>query len=145
MLKTRGVLETCVYVDDMDRAHDFYHGALGLERMLEDGRLSAYDAGDRSVLLVFMRDEAINDMETPGGVVPGHNSAGPAHFAFRIDADTVGRWKLHLEARKIPIISEVDWAGRGKSLYLNDPAGNVVELATPKLWPNAEGDGSHPA
>jgi catechol-2,3-dioxygenase len=99
--------------------------------------LGVYDAGDRSVLLIFLRDEAINYMKTPGGVVPGHNSTGPAHFAFRIAADSYGRWKLHLEARKIDIVSEVDWGARGKSLYFNDPDGNVVELATPRLWPNA--------
>jgi catechol 2,3-dioxygenase-like lactoylglutathione lyase family enzyme len=137
MLKTEGVLETAVYVDDMARAHDFYHGVLGLDRMLEDGRLSAYDAGERSVLLVFLRDSSVQDFETPGGVVPGHNATGPAHFAFRIDADSVERWKLHLEARNVPIVSEVDWGERGRSLYFNDPDGNVVELATPHLWPNA--------
>jgi catechol 2,3-dioxygenase-like lactoylglutathione lyase family enzyme len=145
MLKTEGVLETCVYVDDMEQAHAFYHGLLGLDRMLEDGRLSAYDAGDRSVLLIFLRDEAINDIETPGGLVPGHNSTGPAHFAFRIDAESLGRWKLHLEARNVRIVSEVDWGARGKSIYINDPAGNVVELATPRLWPNASAGDADPA
>ena len=136
MLKTEGILETSVYVDDMVQAHEFYHGVLGLERMVENGRLAAYDAGDRSALLVFQRDQTLNDMETAGGTVPGHNSTGPAHFAFRISEESYGRWKLHLEARQIAIISEVDWGERGKSLYFNDPDGNVLELATPDLWPN---------
>ena len=136
MLKPDGILETAIYVDDMAAAHSFYHGVLGLERMVEDGRLSAYDAGNRSVLLIFGRDGAIRDLETPGGTVPGHNATGPAHFAFRIDPDSYERWRLHLQARDVAITSEVDWGERGKSLYFNDPDGNVVELATPDLWPN---------
>lgn len=136
MLKPEGILETAVYVDDMAAAHDFYHGVLGLERMLEDGRLSAYDAGDRSVLLIFERGGAVQDFETPGGVVPGHNARGRAHFAFRIDPESYERWKLHLEAREVAIVSEVDWGERGRSIYFNDPDGNVLELATPGLWPN---------
>jgi hypothetical protein len=43
---------------------------------------------------------------------------------------------LHLQARDVTITSEVDWGERGRSLYFNDPDGNVLELATPGLWPN---------
>jgi hypothetical protein len=30
----------------------------------------------------------------------------------------------------------VTWPAGGISLYLDDPDGNVVELASPALWPN---------
>ena len=136
MLKIQGVLETSVYVDDLDRAHFFYNDVLGLERMFEGDRLYAYDAGPRSVLLVFLRHGAVDDLETPGGTIPGHNSVGPAHFAFGIETDAYERWKLHMEARHVAIISEVEWPAGGKSFYFNDPDGNVLELATPGNWPN---------
>lgn len=136
MLRIQGVLETGVYVDDMQRAHFFYTDVLGLERMFEGDRLFAYNAGAQSVLLVFQRGGAIEDLETPGGVIPGHNSVGPAHFALRIEAEAYERWKLHLEARGVALTSEVAWPAGGKSLYFNDPDGNVLELATPGNWPN---------
>jgi predicted enzyme related to lactoylglutathione lyase len=28
----------------------------------------------------------------------------------------------------------VDWPGGGRSLYFRDPAGNSLELATPRIW-----------
>lgn len=136
MLKIQGVLETAVYVDDMERAHYFYNDVLGLERMFEGERLFAYNAGPNSVLLVFQRGGATEDLETPGGTIPGHNSVGPAHFALRIVADTYERWKLHIVARNVAILSEVQWPAGGQSFYFNDPDGNVVELATPGNWPN---------
>ncbi len=38
----RGVLETAVYVDDLERAHEFYGGVLGLERVLDTPRMLTY-------------------------------------------------------------------------------------------------------
>jgi hypothetical protein len=38
--------------------------------------------------------------------------------------------------RGIPIVSEVTFDKGGRSPYFNDPAGNVLELATPGHWAN---------
>ncbi|MXN64117.1 glyoxalase [Stappia sp. GBMRC 2046] len=134
-----GILETAVYVDDMEKAHAFYGGVLGLTRMVEGDRLYAYDAGPGETLLVFRRGRTGDDVETPGGIVPGHHSEGPSHFAFKIAADQLDPWREYLKARKIAIISEVDWPAGGTSLYFRDPGGNVLELAAPPLWPNFTG------
>ena len=37
--------------------------------------------------------------------------------------------------RGVAIEAEVEWPSGGRSLYFRDPAGNVVELAPPTLWP----------
>ncbi len=132
----RGVLETAVYVDDLERAHGFYGGVLGLERVLDTPRMLTYAVAPAEVLLVFRRGMTRDDSETPGGTVPGHHSEGPAHFAFAIAADDYDAWKEHLGAAGVAIASEVRWPPGGKSLYFHDPDGNVVELATPGLWPN---------
>jgi len=132
----RGVLETVVYSGDLHRAHRFYGGLLGLERVLDSARMMTYAVAPAQVLLVFRRGMTKDDSETPGGVVPGHHSEGPAHFAFAIDTDALDAWKEHLEAAGVAIRSEVTWPAGGRSLYLDDPDGNVVELATSGLWPN---------
>ena len=132
----RGILETAVYVDDMDKAHAFYAGVVGLERMVAGDRLHAYDAGRGETLLVFARGQTMADTETPGGVIPGHHSEGPAHFAFKISPEDVARWREHLEASGVAIRSTVTWPAGGVSLYVDDPDGNLVEFAAPALWPN---------
>jgi len=132
----RGVVETAVYSDDLIRAHAFYGGVLGLERVLDTPRMLTYAVAPRQVLLVFKRGATREDSVTSEGVIPGHYSEGPAHFAFAIDAADYAAWKGHLEAARIPIRSETTWTRGGRSLYFDDPDGNVLELATPGLWPN---------
>ena len=129
-------METAVYVDDMDLAHQFYGGIIGLDRIFKGDVLFTYDAGQKSALLVFKRDNRAADLDTPGGVIPGHNSVGPAHFAFRIDMDSYESWKQHMAESGVEILSEVTWPAGGLSFYFNDPDGNVLEMATPGNWLN---------
>ncbi|MBA5777958.1 VOC family protein [Stappia sp. F7233] len=131
-----GILETSVYVEDLERAHAFYNGVLGLKRMVEGERLFAYDAAPGETLLVFRRGFTAEDIATPGGVVPGHHSEGPSHFAFKIAGRDLQPWRDYLAAASIDIISEVVWPAGGTSLYFRDPDNNVLELAAPPLWPN---------
>jgi catechol 2,3-dioxygenase-like lactoylglutathione lyase family enzyme len=132
----RGVLETAIYSDDLPRAHAFYRGVMGLECVLDTPRMLTFVVAPAQVLLVFRRGETRTDLPTPGGLVPGHHSEGPAHFAFAIDAEALPAWRVHLQAAGVAITSEVTWDKGGRSLYFNDPDGNVAELATPGLWPN---------
>ena len=131
-----GILETAVYCDDLERAHRFYAGVLGLPRLLDTPRMMTYAAAPGQVLLVFRRGMTREDSDSPGGTVPGHHSEGPAHFAFAIAADRYDDWKDRLTRCGIAIISEVAWPKGGRSFYFHDPDGNVLEMATPGLWPN---------
>lgn len=49
------ILETPVYVDDLDVAYDFYHGLMGLRRMVAGDRINAYDVAPGQVLIVCRR------------------------------------------------------------------------------------------
>ena len=40
------------------------------------------------------------------------------------------RWRTLLQEAGVPIEAEVRWPGGGRSLYVRDPAGNSIELAT---------------
>jgi catechol 2,3-dioxygenase-like lactoylglutathione lyase family enzyme len=83
------------------------------------------------VLLIFDPGQA----EQPGRPVPSHGSRGPGHVALRIDADAYDAWLGRLRIAKIPVEHEHDWDGRGRSIYIRDPAGNSVELITADIWP----------
>ena len=48
-----GVLETVLYVDDLERACAFYEEVLGLAGIYTDQRLRAYDVGGRGVPLLL--------------------------------------------------------------------------------------------
>lgn len=134
--RIEGVVETSVYSDDLARAHRFYGEILGLTRVLDTPRMATYEVARAQVLLVFRRGMTQEDSATAGGIVPGHHSEGPAHFAFAIAAESYEAWTAHLAGAGISIRSEVTWSAGGHSLYFDDPDGNVVELATPGLWPS---------
>jgi catechol 2,3-dioxygenase-like lactoylglutathione lyase family enzyme len=128
------ILETALYVDDVPRVVAFYRDVLGL-RALDDGeRLVPMDAGQGTVLLIFSRGATVTPAETPGGRIPPHDGHGPVHLAFAVPADSLREWERHLEQHGIAIESRVRWPRGGDSVYVRDPAGHSVELATPGTW-----------
>ncbi|MGO4728760.1 MULTISPECIES: VOC family protein [unclassified Inquilinus] len=131
-----GLLETSLYVADLDRAAAFYEGVLGLRVMLRSPRLVALDAGRQGVLLLFLAGATSADVVEAGGTIPGHEGAGRLHMAFAVPAEDLDAWRARLAAAGVALTGEMAWARGGVSLYIADPDGHVVELATPGLWPN---------
>lgn len=130
-----GLLETSLYVADLNRSAAFYQRVLGLPRLLDTPRLIALDAGQRGVLLLFQAGATSEDTHDPGGTIPGHEGTGRLHMAFAIPAEDLQGWRDRLAAEDVALTGEMTWARGGVSLYLADPDGHVIELATPGLWP----------
>jgi len=129
-----GVLETSLYVDDLERASRFYEEVFALTRMFGDDRLRAYGVGDRSVLLLFRRGASNRVTQLPFGTLGPHDGHGPLHFAFSIAGDELAVWEQHLCLHKIEIENRIHWPRGGTSLYFRDPDNHLVELATPGVW-----------
>jgi catechol 2,3-dioxygenase-like lactoylglutathione lyase family enzyme len=130
-----GILETAIYVDDVERARRFYEDVLGLKPMFEDSRLAAYDVGGQNVLLIFRRGGSLEPVTLPGGSIPPHDGSGPLHFAFAIAADELEAWEERLREHGVKVEARTNWPRGGTSIYFRDPDGHAVELATPGLWP----------
>jgi catechol 2,3-dioxygenase-like lactoylglutathione lyase family enzyme len=130
-----GIIETCLYVEDIGRASRFYEEVLGLRRMVADDRLLAYSVAEKSVLLLFKRGSTSQPLEFPGGTIPPHDGSGQNHLAFAISAEQIPAWERQLEEHRITIESRVLWPLGGTSLYFRDPDDNLLELATPGIWP----------
>jgi catechol 2,3-dioxygenase-like lactoylglutathione lyase family enzyme len=135
MPSLNGVLETSLYVDDLDRASSFYEDLFGLSRIIEgDARLRAYSVGGRSVLLLFKRGASNCVTQLPLGKMGPHDGSGPLHLAFSISIEDLSRWEKVLAERGIAVESRVQWPRGGTSLYFRDPDNHLVELATPGVW-----------
>ena len=130
-----GVLETALYVDDLDRARRFYEDALGLKPAFADQRLCAFEVASASVLLLFPRGKTLETVVMAGGTIPPHDGHGPLHIAFAISRDDLPAWEARLAARGAPIEGRTEWPRGGTSIYFRDPDGHLLELATPGLWP----------
>lgn len=131
----RRVLETALYVDDLSRARRFYEEILGLDVMTGGDRLVALDAGEGSVLLLFLRGASLEGGQDDPGHIPGHDGSGPVHLALAVDADNLDAWRSHLAAAGVAVVGERTWPRGGVSLYFRDPDEHLLELATPGIWP----------
>jgi catechol 2,3-dioxygenase-like lactoylglutathione lyase family enzyme len=125
-----GVLETTVYVDDLDQAEAFYTRVLRLELdSKETGRHLFFRCG-QAMLLVF--DPVTTASST--GPVPRHGATGPGHVALAATASDLNAWVEHVESCGVEIEARIDWPGGGRSIYFRDPAGNSLELTTAAIW-----------
>jgi catechol 2,3-dioxygenase-like lactoylglutathione lyase family enzyme len=134
--KIAGVLETALYVENLNRAAAFYENVLGLKPVNKDQRFAGYVAGPRSLLLLFKRGSTRETAHMPGGTIPPHDGQGTLHVAFAIPTDELDAWEQHLKSHDIAIEGRTDWPRGGKSIYFRDPDDHLLELATPGLWPN---------
>jgi len=135
------LLETALYVDDVERSRAFYEDALGLGPTVatmprEDGNPSflPLNMPGGQVLLLFRKGSSTKTATLPGGTIPPHDGDGRLHIAFAIAADELDAWRERLNTHGIEIEGEMKWPRGGVSLYFRDPDGHLVELATPGLW-----------
>ncbi len=136
MPQITGILETALYVDDIDRAADFYIRVFGFAVMTRDDRLCALNVAAGNVLLLFKRGGTLAAVDTGYGLIPAHDGAGPLHLAFASPENDLGVWEQKLSHEGIAIESTVRWPRGSVSLYFRDPDGHLIELATPGIWDN---------
>ena len=128
------VLETALYVDDLDRAVRFYIDVMELKPLYQDSRMCAFSVGGKSVLLLFPRGGSLETVRMPGGTIPPHDGSGPLHVAFAIPKDQLGEWETRLAGHDVAIEGRTKWKRGGESIYFRDPDGHLVELVTPGVW-----------
>jgi catechol 2,3-dioxygenase-like lactoylglutathione lyase family enzyme len=130
-----GVLETALYVKDLEQAQQFYDELFGFEEAFrEEGRLHALKVPGNQILLLFKENASTHPTNTSGGVIPPHDGHGQLHLAFEIEETQITSWRERLAALKVSIESEVDCARGGHSIYFRDPDGHLLELVTRQCW-----------
>jgi catechol 2,3-dioxygenase-like lactoylglutathione lyase family enzyme len=133
-----GVLETALYVDDLDKAEHFYGKLLGLPKIFSVPGRHLVFRSQESILLIFRPDHTERErVVINGGAIPLHGSRGPGHMAFRVARDELESWRAYFGEAGVPVESEVSWPNGAHSIYFRDPAGNSLELATPDMWTNS--------
>ena len=123
------VLETVLYVDDLAAAETFYAGVLGLALDSRKPGLFCFFRVGEGMLLLFEPAAAAT-----GRDVPAHGARGPGHACFAVAGRELESWRRHLAAHGVAVEHEQAWPRGGRSLYFRDPAGNSLELATPRIW-----------
>lgn len=133
-LSPKAVLETSLYVDDLENAVAFYENVLGL-RKIDDGyfagnRGAALQVGSGASVLLLFRAE----ITRRGGELPTHGAIGPGHAAFRVEPEELVSWRRKLQEHGVAIEKEFAFGDHPASIYFRDPAGNSLELAVSSIW-----------
>ena len=130
-LRIAGIHHITLISGNLERSAAFYRDLLGL-RLVEAG-VNQDDPGARHFW--FGDGEG-----APGTLVtlfeypqmePGTVGVGSTHhFAFRVSGeDELEGWRRYLTSRGVPCTPVLD-RDRFKSLYIRDPDGHIVEIAT---------------
>ena len=124
-IRPTGIHEMVLEVADLDAATRFYRDIIGLEvvqRWEGDREAVWFDMGDTAALGLWTRET--------GGAKAIANGRGGAHvhFALRIPHGSIDAMRAHLEANSVPIVERVDFGDGNRSLYVDDPDGNCLEL-----------------
>lgn len=125
------VLETSLYVADLEAARQFYGTVLGLPVVFDEpDRHLSFQCG-RGIVHTFVAAVTRNTES-----LPAHGAKGAGHVAFAIPYEEVEAWKTRFASHDVPLEDTATWPHHEQavSLYVRDPAGNSVELATPALW-----------
>jgi catechol 2,3-dioxygenase-like lactoylglutathione lyase family enzyme len=124
-----GVLETTLYVENVERSATFYGETLGFHVVDSSDRLVAMKIAEKQILLLCTKGGVTSDEP-----IAQHHGEGRFHLALAIPANEYGSWRDALTGKGVAIEVEHDWPLGGRSLYFRDPDGHLVELATPGVW-----------
>jgi catechol 2,3-dioxygenase-like lactoylglutathione lyase family enzyme len=123
-----GVLETALYVKDVEASVTFYVRVLGFKVIEADARITALAAKGTQVLLLCSRGASANLGAT------SHDATGQQHVAFAVPQSSLSSWRFHLDQLGVTIVHERKWSLGGESVYFRDPDNHLLELATPGVW-----------
>ncbi|MEP9386535.1 VOC family protein [Mesorhizobium sp. KR9-304] len=134
-MQPSAILESALYVTDLDAAEAFYRDVIGLQRIAKvDGRHVFFRCG-QGVLLLFNAEATKHQLPPDAKLpVPPHGAVGEGHLCFAASAEEIDRWRTALERRGIVVEADFEWPSGGRSIYFRDPSGNSIEFAEPRIW-----------
>ena len=129
MIQIEAIDHIVLRVSDLARMLEFYCGVFGceLERELPELGLTQLRAGEALIDLVTVNGE----LGKAGGRAPATEGRNLDHLCLRITETAEEDLTCYLESRGVAVpgfVKRYGAQGYGKSVYIEDPEGNVVEL-----------------
>jgi catechol 2,3-dioxygenase-like lactoylglutathione lyase family enzyme len=126
-LRITGLHHVTLLVADVERSAAFYRDLLGME-LVERTR----NADDPNAQHLMFRAEStmVTCMEYPELEQGSVGRGSTHHFALCVESDDeIAAWRDYLRSRAVDC-TDVHDRGSFKSIYVRDPDGHLVEIAT---------------
>ncbi len=130
MPEVTGIIESVIYVDEMQRSVEFYERVFEFPREYASDRITALRVASRQILLVMQRGASLKPSVMSFGTIPPSDARGHQHLAFGIPPSQFDQWLTRLEVHGVAIENRLDWPEGGQSLYIRDPDDHCIELKT---------------
>jgi len=129
MIKPHAIDHLVLRTDQPEALIGFYCDVLGcsVERVVETFGLTQLRAGNALIDIVDVNGE----LGRRGGPAPGETGRNLDHFCLQIEPFDEDELKAYLQSKGVECSDFQDRygaRGMGRSIYINDPAGNTVEL-----------------
>jgi catechol-2,3-dioxygenase len=128
---TSGFVELTLEVRDLDALERFYRDAFGLELLAREDDRVWLAAGERARLGLWL----------PGEKEYGDEGGRHVHFAFAAAPGRLDALLERLTGLGVAVRGPVEHEGGDRSVYVEDPEGNVVEVWDFFDRPNGREDG----
>jgi catechol-2,3-dioxygenase len=113
-----GIAELTLQVRDLSALESFYADAFGLRVLKREDDRVWLAAGDDARLGLWL----------PGEKEFGDEGGAHVHYAFGAEPGTFDSLVERLHARGVSLRGPVEHPGGDRSIYVEDPEGNVVEV-----------------
>jgi catechol-2,3-dioxygenase len=114
----QGFAEVTLECRDREELETFYTDVLGLEVLAREEERTWLAAGDRARLGLWL----------PGEKEYGDEGGAHVHFAFSAAPGRLDAVRARLQEAGVDHRGPVEHPGGDRSLYVEDPEGNVVEI-----------------
>ena len=132
MIETKGVCHFTIAVTDTRKSTEFYTDVLGLKLLNANH--------DRGMVFLDSAGDCIVLMKTDTTIAPVRQR--DAHHAFHVEADMFDGCVQELKDKGIEIMLQDERKERavvtGRSVYIPDPDGNVIELVDMYAYSGAQ-------
>ncbi|MBK1789737.1 hypothetical protein [Persicirhabdus sediminis] len=128
------ILEAVIYADDLVAAEEFYNKLLVRQPLIKDEGKHIFYRLQSSMLLIFNAEQSSVQCVSDKHPIPAHGAKGPGHVCLSMMGIEPAVWRKRLAELDIELEQDITWPNDGVSLYFRDPAGNSIEIATPKMW-----------
>lgn len=123
------IKESCLYIQNLERTQEFYHGQLRLEIISKVENRHIFFRVGTSVLLCFIAEATKNEQN-----LPAHFAKGKQHLAFEVSVAEYHSVKREIEKSGIMITHIEGWRDGLQSFYFDDPDGHVLEIVPQGIW-----------
>lgn len=131
------IIETILYSSDPIKLAEWYKRIFSLKPFVE-GPVIGFSLPNNTILLLFDPSKTTNDVRFTGassGLIPNHGIEGTGrgqHISFA--CEDVEEWEAWFAEQNVEVEGRMSWERGGKSVYVRDSEGHLVEVMTRGVW-----------